>query len=80
MITMQKLTSNFQNVPNQSGARGSAVVEALRYKLEGRGFDFRWSHWIFFIDTILPAALWPYGAYTPCKTFPHQSVTGRAQM
>ena len=24
------------------GARGSAVVEALRYKLEGRGFDSRW--------------------------------------
>jgi hypothetical protein len=23
------------------------VVEALRYKQEGRGFDFRWFHWIF---------------------------------
>jgi hypothetical protein len=22
-------------------------VEALRYKPEGRGFDFRWCHWIF---------------------------------
>jgi hypothetical protein len=29
------------------GARGSAVVEALRYKPEGRGFDSRWCHWIF---------------------------------
>jgi len=23
------------------------LVEALRYKLEGRGFDSRWRHWIF---------------------------------
>jgi hypothetical protein len=23
------------------------VVEALRYKLEGRRFDSRWCHWIF---------------------------------
>ena len=31
--------------------RGQAVaqlVEALRYKPEGRGFDSRWCHWIFF--------------------------------
>ena len=26
------------------------LVEALRYKSEGRGFDSRWCHWIFFID------------------------------
>jgi hypothetical protein len=24
------------------------LVEALLYKLEGRGFDFRWCHWNFF--------------------------------
>jgi hypothetical protein len=30
------------------GARGGAVVEALRYKPEGRVFDSRWCHWIFF--------------------------------
>jgi hypothetical protein len=29
------------------GARGGAVVEALRYKPEGRGIDFRWCHWNF---------------------------------
>ena len=36
------------------------LVEALRYKPEGRGFDSRWCHWNFFIDTILLAALWPW--------------------
>jgi hypothetical protein len=30
-----------------TGASGGAVVEALRYKTEGRGFDSRWSHWNF---------------------------------
>jgi hypothetical protein len=29
------------------GARGDAVVEALRYKPEGRGIDFQWCHWNF---------------------------------
>jgi hypothetical protein len=28
-------------------------VEALRYKSEDRGFDFRWCHWDFFIDMVL---------------------------
>jgi hypothetical protein len=27
------------------GARVGAVVEALRYKQEGRGFDYRCCHW-----------------------------------
>jgi hypothetical protein len=27
--------------------RGGAVVEALRYKPEGRGFDSQLCHWIF---------------------------------
>jgi hypothetical protein len=30
-----------------SGACGGAVVEALRYKPEGRGIDSRWCHWNF---------------------------------
>jgi hypothetical protein len=33
------------------------LVEALRYKAEGRGFDSGWCHWNFFNDIILPAAL-----------------------
>jgi len=35
------------------------LVEALRYKPEGRGFDSRWCRWIFSL-TFLPAALWPW--------------------
>ena len=40
-------------------ARDHAVallVEALRYKLEGRWFDSRWYFWSFSL-TIIPAAL-----------------------
>ena len=33
------------------------LVEAQRYKSEGRGFDSRWCHW----NIILQAALWPWG-------------------
>jgi hypothetical protein len=28
-------------------AAGGSVVEALRYKPEGRGIDSRWCHWNF---------------------------------
>ena len=37
------------------------LVEALRYKPEGRGFDSPMVSLEFFIDIILLAALWPWG-------------------
>jgi len=40
-------------------------VEALRYKPEGRGFDSPMVSLEFFIDVILPAALWPRGLTQP---------------
>jgi hypothetical protein len=38
---------NFTKLHITLGARGGAVVEALCYKPEGRGFDSRWCHWNF---------------------------------
>jgi hypothetical protein len=32
---------------SRNGARGGAVVEAVRYKPEGRRIDSRWCHWNF---------------------------------
>jgi hypothetical protein len=43
------------------------LVEALRYKPEGREFHSRWCHWKFFIDVILPVALWPTGVDSACN-------------
>jgi len=37
------------------------LVEALRYKPEGRGFDSQWGSLKFFIDIIPPVLLWPWG-------------------
>ena len=56
-ITARLCLGNFE-----AGTLGHAVaqlVEALRYKREGRGFEFPMVSLEFFIDIILPAALWP---------------------
>jgi hypothetical protein len=37
-----------------------SLVEALRYKSEGRGFETRWGEWIFSIYLILPARTSPW--------------------
>ena len=40
----------FFNLPHymRQGYAVAQLVEALRYKPEGRGFDSRWCHWNFF--------------------------------
>jgi hypothetical protein len=47
MLIINSLFCIFVAVQYKVGARGGAVVEALRYKPEGRGFDSRWCHWNF---------------------------------
>jgi hypothetical protein len=36
-----------QSLPIKLGHALAQLVEALRYKEEGRGFDSRWCHWNF---------------------------------
>jgi hypothetical protein len=60
-----KETANALEYMNVTTLRGTLLVaqlvEALRYKPEGGGFDSRWYHLIFFICIILPPALRPWG-------------------
>jgi hypothetical protein len=39
-----------------TGHKVAQLVEALRYKLEGHGFDSRWCHWNF----SLTLSFWPH--------------------
>jgi hypothetical protein len=70
--TSSSLSKPMSAVMEWLGVRGSAVVKALCYKPEGRGFNSRWGHWIFSIDLILPAALVPgvYSASNRNENFP----------
>ena len=47
----------YHTITGHEGHAVAQLVEALRYKPEGRGFDSRWCHWIFFIGIILSSAL-----------------------
>jgi len=52
------------------------LIEALRYKPEGRGFDSRWCYWNF-IDIIIPAALWPCMSPRPLTEISTRSTVMR---
>ena len=48
-LKLEAASSSETLVPvcNVEGHAMAQLVEALRYKPEGRGFDSRWCHWIF---------------------------------
>jgi len=48
ILTTVFLAHNIYSHTEYMGHALAQLIEALRYKPEGRGFDFRWCHWIFF--------------------------------
>jgi len=51
----------YSSVQLQLGNHTDQSFESLRYKLEGRGFQFPIVSLEFFIDILLPATPWPCG-------------------
>ena len=45
------------------------LVETLHHQPESSGFDFRWYHWEFFFDMIVPATLQPWGQLSLARIF-----------
>jgi hypothetical protein len=46
---VKKIIDNYAYLNINEGHAVAQLVEALRYKSEGRGFDFRWCHWNFLL-------------------------------
>jgi hypothetical protein len=42
-----KTTENHSELHTDKHVKVAQLVEALRYKPEGRGFDSRWCHWFY---------------------------------
>ena len=55
------------------------LVEALRYKPEGRGFNSPMVSLEFFIDIILPAALWPLESTQPLTEMSTRNISWRVK-
>jgi len=55
MVTRTRLNDTFY--VHCSGHAVAQLVEALRYKSEGRGFDSRWCHWNFSLTSGRTVAL-----------------------
>ena len=54
------------------------LVEALRYMPEGRGFDSRWCHWIFFYGDNLSGRTMALGSTQPLTEMSNGKGKGKA--
>jgi hypothetical protein len=60
-ITTLNTRNNLRAIHTCKGHAVAQLVESLRYKPEGRGFDSPMLSLDFFLDIILSVALWPWG-------------------